>query len=308
MWIESKESWSNERRSFLRANSANAPTPAALRHVKRRKAPIIVAKLDRLSRGCGLHRRADVQKVPIVVELSHVDPFMLHLYAALAEKERLLAQARAGIAIGSGRGGSYRWARTRGRRAPPLSPCSASNSRPTGTLVRRSLPSVVPGKGTGILRTPGGNSEPQDVVAWPSRVRVEMAFHTTSVALASSRRVHARGVARRSRLPESGPHANGAASRGCATSRPCPQLAADAFANRAVSSIPPILHRKELLLALDDPDRAAFAALTRDAEEAGLFRGSTTIGTLDGEALLKQGGLVQAHRLVPRRSLLETSM
>ena len=132
-----------------------------------------------------------------------------------------------------------------------------------------------------------------------------MAFHTTSVALASSRPVHARGVARRSRLPESGPHANGAASRGCAISRPCPQLAADAFANRAVGSIPPILHRKELLLALDDPDRAAFAALTRDAEEAGLFRGSTTIGTRRRwEALLKQAGLaVQAHRLVPRRSL-----
>jgi DNA phosphorothioation-associated putative methyltransferase len=42
---------------------------------------------------------------------------------------------------------------------------------------------------------------------------------------------------------------------------------------------PPILHRKELLLGLDDPRRPAFAALTRAAEDRGLFRDPTRIGT-----------------------------
>ena len=46
----------------------------------------------------------------------------------------------------------------------------------------------------------------------------------------------------------------------------------------AQSHNPPILHRKELLLAADDPRRAPFAALTQACESVGLFEEPTRIG------------------------------
>src|SRR6478672_2591103 len=59
-------------------------------------APVIVAKLDRLSRDVHFISGLMVQKVPfIVTELgTDVDPFMLHIYAAVAEKERRLIGQR----------------------------------------------------------------------------------------------------------------------------------------------------------------------------------------------------------------------
>jgi DNA invertase Pin-like site-specific DNA recombinase len=58
--------------------------------------PIIVAKLDRLSRDVAFISGLMAQRVPFVVaELGpDVDPFMLHVYAALAEKERAMIAAR----------------------------------------------------------------------------------------------------------------------------------------------------------------------------------------------------------------------
>ena len=69
---------------------------AALREAKRRKAPLIVAKLDRLSRDVAFIAGLMSQKVPfIVAELgADADPFMLHLYAVLAEKERRMISVR----------------------------------------------------------------------------------------------------------------------------------------------------------------------------------------------------------------------
>src|SRR5215813_5019738 len=63
---------------------------AALRKAKKLKAPIVVAKLDRLSRDVHFISGLMTQRVPFIVsELGpDVDPFMLHIYAALAEKER----------------------------------------------------------------------------------------------------------------------------------------------------------------------------------------------------------------------------
>jgi DNA invertase Pin-like site-specific DNA recombinase len=63
---------------------------AALAEAKRRKCPIVVAKLDRLSRDVAFISGLMARRVPfIVAELGpDVDPFMLHIYAALAEKER----------------------------------------------------------------------------------------------------------------------------------------------------------------------------------------------------------------------------
>lgn len=63
--------------------------------------PIIVAKLDRLSRDVAFIAGLMAQRVPfIVTELgADADPFLLHLYAALAEKERALISARTKAAL-----------------------------------------------------------------------------------------------------------------------------------------------------------------------------------------------------------------
>ena len=63
---------------------------AALSAARSGKCPVIVAKLDRLSRDVAFISGLMAQRVPfIVAELgADADPFMLHLYAALAEKER----------------------------------------------------------------------------------------------------------------------------------------------------------------------------------------------------------------------------
>lgn len=63
--------------------------------------PVIVAKLDRLSRDVAFISGLMAQRVPfIVAELgADADPFMLHLYAALAEKERALISARTKAAL-----------------------------------------------------------------------------------------------------------------------------------------------------------------------------------------------------------------
>jgi DNA phosphorothioation-associated putative methyltransferase len=56
---------------------------------------------------------------------------------------------------------------------------------------------------------------------------------------------------------------------------------------------PPILHRKELLLAPDDPRLPAFRALTAAAEKFGLFRESNTIGTRTAwRARIEAAGLI----------------
>ncbi|MEQ9811508.1 MAG: recombinase family protein [Azospirillaceae bacterium] len=64
----------------------------ALAAAKSLRCPVIVAKLDRLSRDVAFIAGLMAQRVPfIVAELGiDADPFMLHLYAALAEKERRL--------------------------------------------------------------------------------------------------------------------------------------------------------------------------------------------------------------------------
>src|SRR4051812_16897510 len=69
---------------------------AALKRAKGVHCPVIVAKLDRLSRDVAFISGLMAQKVPfIVAELGvDTDPFLLHLYAALAEKERSLISKR----------------------------------------------------------------------------------------------------------------------------------------------------------------------------------------------------------------------
>src|SRR4030081_1732586 len=63
---------------------------AALAQARKAKCPVIVAKLDRLSRDVHFISGLMAHKVPfLVAELGpDVDPFVLHLFAALAEKAR----------------------------------------------------------------------------------------------------------------------------------------------------------------------------------------------------------------------------
>jgi DNA invertase Pin-like site-specific DNA recombinase len=96
---------------------------AALKVAKKHSTPpipIIVAKLDRLSRDVHFISGLMAHKTPfIVTELGrNVDPFMLHIHAAVAEQERrrisertkdALAQRKAqGVALGGANAGTMR--------------------------------------------------------------------------------------------------------------------------------------------------------------------------------------------------------
>lgn len=69
---------------------------AAIARAQRERCPVVVAKLDRLGRSVHYISGLMVHRVPFVVaELgADVDPFTLHLWAALAEKERSLIALR----------------------------------------------------------------------------------------------------------------------------------------------------------------------------------------------------------------------
>jgi DNA invertase Pin-like site-specific DNA recombinase len=69
---------------------------AALATARKRRCSVAVAKLDRLSRDVAFISSLMANGVPfIVVELgADVDPFVLHLFAALAQKERALISQR----------------------------------------------------------------------------------------------------------------------------------------------------------------------------------------------------------------------
>jgi DNA invertase Pin-like site-specific DNA recombinase len=74
---------------------------AALAKARKAKAPVVVAKLCRLSRDVAFISGLMASRVPfIVAELgADADPFMLHIYAALAEKERALIADRTRAAL-----------------------------------------------------------------------------------------------------------------------------------------------------------------------------------------------------------------
>jgi DNA invertase Pin-like site-specific DNA recombinase len=80
----------------------------AIKAARRAGGPVIVAKLDRLSRDVAFIAGLMAHRVPFVVaELgADVDPFVLHIFAALAQKERELISERtkAGLAAAKRRG------------------------------------------------------------------------------------------------------------------------------------------------------------------------------------------------------------
>jgi DNA invertase Pin-like site-specific DNA recombinase len=107
---------------------------AALKQAKKAKAPVIVAKLDRLSRDVHFISGLMVHKVPfIVAELGpNIDPFMLHIYAAVAEQERraisqrtkaaLQAAKARGVKLGGSNHKSVETAQAAAQRAEELRP------------------------------------------------------------------------------------------------------------------------------------------------------------------------------------------
>lgn len=74
---------------------------AAIKAAKKIKGPVVVAKLDRLSRDVNFISGLMTHKVPfITVELgADTDPFLLHLFAALAERERRVIGERTRLAL-----------------------------------------------------------------------------------------------------------------------------------------------------------------------------------------------------------------
>lgn len=81
---------------------------AALKVARKNKCAVAVSKLDRLSRDVHFISGLMSHKVPFVVaELGpNVDPFTLHIYAALAQQERLMIsqRTRVGLAAAKARG------------------------------------------------------------------------------------------------------------------------------------------------------------------------------------------------------------
>ena len=80
---------------------------SALRRASAYKCPVVVAKLDRLSRDVAFISGLMAQGVPfIVTEIPNADPFMLHIYAAVAEQERtkISERTKAALAAAKARG------------------------------------------------------------------------------------------------------------------------------------------------------------------------------------------------------------
>ena len=84
-----------------------AQLKSALRQASAYKSSIVVAKLDRLSRDVAFISGLMAQGVPfIVTEMPNADPFMLHIYAAVAEQERtkISERTKAALAAAKARG------------------------------------------------------------------------------------------------------------------------------------------------------------------------------------------------------------
>ncbi len=91
---------------------------AALAEADRLGCPVLVAKLDRLSRDVAFIAALMARRVPFVVaDLGpQADPFMLHIYAALAEQERRMIGARTKVALGAAKARGVKLGGDRGHR------------------------------------------------------------------------------------------------------------------------------------------------------------------------------------------------
>jgi DNA invertase Pin-like site-specific DNA recombinase len=110
---------------------------AALTAAKRAGVPVVVSKLDRLSRDVAFIAGLMSQRVPfIVTELgADADPFMLHLYAAPAEKERRLISERTKAALAAAKARGVKLGGDRGHRI--ATPEGIARGAEAGAATRR---------------------------------------------------------------------------------------------------------------------------------------------------------------------------
>jgi DNA invertase Pin-like site-specific DNA recombinase len=128
----------------------------ALAQARKLKGPVIVAKLDRLSRDVAFVSGLMVQRVPfIVTELGpDADPFMLHIYAALAEKERALIAARTSAALQAKKAAGARLGnRTNLDKAARLG--ATANAREANAFATNVIPVVRSIQATGVTSLRG---------------------------------------------------------------------------------------------------------------------------------------------------------
>ena len=133
--------------SFVEIESAKGDTlerrpklKAALKAAKRikdddyRVAPIVVAKLDRLSRDVHFVSGLMAERVPFIcADLGRdADPFLLHIYAAFAEKERRMISIRTkeGFARAKARGVKLGGENEQSRKAKAEAMAFAASLRP----------------------------------------------------------------------------------------------------------------------------------------------------------------------------------
>jgi DNA invertase Pin-like site-specific DNA recombinase len=154
--------WFSECQSGKRISDTLLERPqlrAALEASQAAGAPVLVSKLDRLSRDVHFISGLMVHKAPfIVAELGlNTDPFTLHLWAALAEKERNLISQRTKAALAALKARGVILGRPPGTKAPrrpdapPPAPMSAALRE---VISRRTMVALAAAKARGIKLGP----------------------------------------------------------------------------------------------------------------------------------------------------------
>jgi DNA invertase Pin-like site-specific DNA recombinase len=117
---------------------------AALKEARKHRCPAAVAKLDRLSRDVHFISGLMAHRVPfLVAELGpDVDPFMLHIYAALAEKERRLISARTKAALAAAKARGIKLGGPRAKLAKARKLASAANKAQADKLAANVMPVI----------------------------------------------------------------------------------------------------------------------------------------------------------------------
>lgn len=139
---------------------------AALDAAKAAGAQVIVSKLDRLSRDVHFISGLMRDKVPFVVcELGlSVDNFQLHLFAALAEKERAMISQRTKAALAA--------LKARGVKLGSGNPAA-------GAQARAALSAVARARNAALLDTLGRDGTPEDLVVRMNEAGCRTAYGKT---------------------------------------------------------------------------------------------------------------------------------
>lgn len=117
---------------------------AALNDARKLRCPVAVAKLDRLSRDVHFISGLMAHRVPfLVAELGpDVDPFILHLFAALAEKERKMIAGRTREALAAAKGRGVKLGAPRAKLAKARRNASAANTAAAARHAANVLPII----------------------------------------------------------------------------------------------------------------------------------------------------------------------